>query len=312
MNNELVLNILYQTLGHGKKTARNNYAFKCPNNCHPTKHKLEINLETHKYQCWICGGQKDGYKGKNLIKLLKRVDVPLDKINELKSLINYRENNNNEELIYSTIELPKEFKPLLNIQKSDIIGRHALVYLKKRNTTKEDILKYNIGYCEEGPYKNMIIIPSYDENGNLNYFMSRSFEKEPKIKTKNPPLSRNIIPFELFINWDLPIILCEGPFDALAIKRNVIPLLGKNIQSNLMKKIILSSVNKIYIALDKDAQKQALYFCEQLLNEGKEVYLVDVQEKDPSELGFQKFTEIISKTYPLTLSNLMYQKLNQQ
>ncbi len=133
----------------------------------------------------------------------------------------------------------------------------------------------------------MVIIPSYDENGKLNYFTGRSFEKEPSVKYRNPSVSRDIIPFELFINWELPLILCEGPFDAISIKRNVIPLLGKNIQTKLMKKIVMSSVEKIYIALDKDAQKQALDFCEKLMQEGKEVYLVDMQDKDPSEMGWE-------------------------
>jgi DNA primase len=113
----------------------------------------------------------------------------------------------------------------------------------------------------------------------------------------------------LFINWELPLILCEGPFDAIAIKRNVIPLLGKNIQSNLMKKIVMSSVEKIYIALDRDAQKQALDFCERLMNEGKEVYLVDMKDKDPSEMGFANFTNLIQDTYPLTFSGLLEKKL---
>ena len=102
----------------------------------------------------------------------------------------------------------------------------------------------------------MVIIPSYDEQGNLNYFTGRSFEKEPYVKYRNPETSRDIIPFELFINWKLPLVLCEGPFDAIAIKRNAIPLLGNNIQSNLMKKIVTSTVEKIYIALDNDALKK--------------------------------------------------------
>jgi hypothetical protein len=97
-------------------------------------------------------------------------------------------------------------------------------------------------------------------------------------------------------------------FDAIAIKRNVIPLLGKNIQSSLMKKIINSKVQKIYIALDKDAIKQALNFCETLMNEGKEVYLVDLEEKDPSEMGFEKFTNLIQNTYSLTFSDLLEKK----
>jgi hypothetical protein len=76
-----------------------------------------------------------------------------------------------------------------------------------------------------------------------------------------------------------------------------------------MKKLINSSVNKIYIALDKDAIKQALNFCEQLMNEGKEVYLVDLNEKDPSDMGFEKFTNLIQNTIPLTFSNLLEKKL---
>jgi Ran GTPase-activating protein (RanGAP) involved in mRNA processing and transport len=95
----------------------------------------------------------------------------------------------------------------------------------------------------------------------------------------------------------------------MAIKRNVIPLLGKNIQDKLKKKLVTSQVQKIYIALDKDAIKQALSFCEELLNEGKEVYLVELQDKDPSEMGFENFTKLIQTTQPLTFSNLFEKKL---
>jgi DNA primase len=122
-------------------------------------------------------------------------------------------------------------------------------------------------------------------------------------------VSRDIIPFELFINWNLPIILCEGPFDAIAIKRNAIPLFGKNIQPALMKKIVTSKVQKIYIALDNDAIEKALEFCELLLNEGKEVYLVELKGKDPSEMGFEHFTKLIQNTTPLTNYKLMEKKL---
>jgi len=307
MNNYLLLNVLNKTLGPSKKTSRNNYSFKCPNGCHPHKNKLEINLNTHQYQCWICGSSKEGIKGKNLIKLFKQVKASPEALLELRSIVK-TETADREEIVTEKLSLPKEFQSLLNISKSNIVGRHALAYLKSRNITEEDILKYNIGYCESGPYRNMVVIPSYDADGRLNYFTGRSFEKEAKVKYKNPTISRDIIPFELFINWDIPFILCEGPFDAIAIKRNVIPLLGKNIQTKLMKKIVMSSVDKIYIALDRDAQKQALSFCEQLMNEGKEVYLVDMQDKDPSEMGFKNFINLISETYPLTFSGLLEKK----
>jgi DNA primase len=156
----------------------------------------------------------------------------------------------------------------------------------------------------------MVIIPSYGEYGNLNYFTGRSFEKEPYVKYRNPSWSRDIVPFELFINWDLPIILCEGPFDAIAIKRNAIPLLGKNIQRSLMKKIVSSNVEKIYLALDTDALNRALEFAETFLDSGKRVYLVELQDKDPSEMGFENFTKLVQNAQSLNYENLFEKKLS--
>ena len=42
---------------------------------------------------------------------------------------------------------------------------------------------------------------------------------------------------------------------------------------------------------------------------GKEVYLVDLQDKDPSEMGFENFTKLIQNTFPLTYSQLLGKKL---
>jgi hypothetical protein len=307
MINQSLVSLANSVLGTGKATARGNYAYHCPL-CHHAKPKLEINMTENTkgenaWHCWVCDK-----KGKKLYQLFKAVEVSPEIMAELKAIVKYT-GPETDVKVEEKLKLPKEFQPLTNIQKSNIIGRHALAYLKSRGITEEDILKYGIGYCETGRYANMVIIPSYDVKGNINYFTGRSFEKEPSVKYRNPTVSRDIIPFELFINWDLPLILCEGPFDAIAIKRNVIPLLGKNIQSNLMKKIVMSSVEKIYIALDRDAQKQALDFCEKLMNEGKEVYLVDMRDKDPSEMGFAGFTNLIQETYPLTFSGLLEKKL---
>ena len=307
MINQSLVALTNSVLGYGKQTARGNYAYHCPL-CKHHKPKLEVNMSENSkgenpWHCWVCDK-----KGKKLYQLFKAIEVSPETMTELKAIVKYVGPETDVQ-VETKVTLPKEFKPLANIQKSNIMGRHALAYIKSRGITEEDVLKYGIGYCETGRYANMVIIPSYDERGNINYFTGRSFEKEPSVKYRNPSVSRDIIPFELFINWELPLILCEGPFDAIAIKRNVIPLLGKNIQTKLMKKIVMSSVEKIYIALDRDAQKQALNFCERLMQEGKEVYLVDMQDKDPSEMGFASFTNLIQETYPLTFSGLLEKKL---
>jgi DNA primase len=307
MINQALVATLNSVLGTGKSTARGNFAYHCPF-CNHHKPKLEVNLTEnpkgeHPWNCWVCNK-----KGKKLSNLLKAIGAPADKIKEVKSLEKFTSGNFEITVTEKKVELPKEFKPLSN-QHNSIAYKHATSYLKRRQITPDDIIKYNIGYCESGKYNNCIVIPSYDKDGILNYFTARSFDKNSSIKYKNPDVSRDIIPFELFINWNIPIILCEGPFDALAIKRNAIPLLGKNIQQSLRKKLVTSKVQKIYIALDKDAIKQALSFCEELINEGKEVYLVDMQDKDPGEMGFENFTNLIQHTIPLTFSSLFEKKL---
>ena len=306
MVNELLVNLVNSILGVGKRTSKGNISYHCPF-CNHHKLKLEINFTENKeginpWNCWVCNT-----KGKKLYYLFKKLKTPPEKYQELSKLT--KTNIKIDDITYEEkIELPKEFKPIVN--NKDLIAKQAYSYLKKRNITDDDIIKYNIGYCNFGKYRNMVIIPSYDENGELNYFISRSFEKDAFIKYRNPDYSRDIIPFELFINWNSPLILCEGAFDAIAIKRNAIPLLGKNLQKTLLKKIITSSVEKIYIALDTDAMKQSLRHCEYLMNQGKKVYLVELDGKDPSEMGFLYFTKLIQNTLPLDEYNLMERKIS--
>ena len=308
MINQLLVTLVNSVLGTGKQTARGNIAYTCPH-CTHHKPKLEINFTENKegnnpWHCWVCNK-----KGKSILQLLRKAGASQDKITEAKTYVKDVTYSSTETVV-NILKLPAEYTRLDQLDNNSIIKRHAMAYLNKRGVNTTDINKYNIGYCESGLYKNMIIIPTYDVDGRINYFTARSFEKEAFVKYRNPQVSRDIIPNEHFINWNLPIILCEGLFDAMAIKRNAIPLLGKNIQNNLMKKIVTSVVDKIYIALDRDAIKQALRFCEKLMAEGKEVYLVDLQDKDPSEMGFENFTKLIQTTLPLTYYDLMEHKLS--
>jgi len=95
----------------------------------------------------------------------------------------------------------------------------------------------------------------------------------------------------------------------MAIRRNAIPILGKSLSKKLYKKLLTSTVSDIYIALDEDASKKALEVSEQFLNQGKNVYLLDIKDKDPSEMGFESFTTLAQKAEELDLSSLMMHKL---
>jgi DNA primase len=308
MINAALLHTVNSVLGKGKETSSNNYAYKCPF-CTHHKLKLEVNMVPNAkgenfWHCWVCNA-----KGKTLLGLFKKIKVSPDKIAELKSILGFTPKETAESTVVK-VTLPKEFKPLINLSRTDIIAKHALMYLKKRGINKADILKYNIGYCEEGRYSGRVIIPSYDANGNLNYFIARAIDPDSTKKYDAPKCNKNeLIGLEYFINWNVPVILCEGIFDAIAIKRNAVPLLGKTIPRALMMKLVQSNVKTVYVSLDRDALKDALKYAEELLNLGKDVYLVDLQDKDPSEMGFEKFTKLVHEAEQLSLGELIYKKL---
>ena len=305
MDYTFLLGSIENVLGKSHRRARDNYAFHCPF-CNHRKPKLEISMITNDegknfWECWVCKT-----RGQSIYSLVKQLKLPKNEAQEILKFV--KKGKKYEYKNDDVVELPKEFKKLTSASSTSIIANKIKKYLHERGLTENDFIKYNVGYTTTGEYGGRIIIPSYSSSNRLNYFIGRTYENS-YFKYKNPKSSKDIIFFENQINWNQPIILCEGAFDAIAIRRNAIPILGKSLSPSLTKKIITSNVKDIYIALDKDAQKDALEISQKLLNLGKRIFLVDLKEKDPSEMGFKAFTRLIQTAEELDLSSLMLRKM---
>jgi len=304
MKEDLLKKLLESILGRSKSARGGDEAvFTCPS-CNHHKKKLTFNLLSQKFQCWVCG-----YKGHRAFQLLKKSNAPgaaFGALKEIDQQYNFKKQIK-QKVDTNTLQFPQGVTPIMS--SSAVLSRHALHYLNQRGITQQDVVKYDLHYCEEGPLRNMVVIPSYDKDGFLNYYVGRSFDKNAYIKHKLASSTKDIIGFEMYINWDLPVILCEGAFDAMAIKRNAIPLFGKKLSTTLMKKIIKSNVEKIYLALDEDALKDAFNHAETFMSYGKQVYLIEMGDKDPSELGFKSFTKLLHTAVKLTTSTLMKKRL---
>lgn len=306
MDYTFLLGSIENILGKSHKRARENYAFHCPF-CNHRKPKLEINMATNEqgqnpWECWVCQT-----RGRTIRSLLKQLKTPRDQAAEILKYLPKGSQIEYKQL--SIIELPKEYQPLYSASSTSVVANLVKKYLYERGLTDNDFIKYGIGYCTSGEYGGRVVIPSYSSSNQLNYFVARSYDGS-YFKYKNPEASKDIIFFENLINWSQPIVLCEGAFDAIAIKRNAIPILGKNISQSLYKKILTSPLTDIYIALDADAQDRALEIAEKFLNQGKKVFLVDMKDKDPSDMGFKTFTTYIQSAEELDLSGLMLHKLD--
>ena len=135
----------------------------------------------------------------------------------------------------------------------------------------------------------------------INYYVGRSFDKNAYIKHKLAPTTKDIVGFEMYINWDLPVWLCEGAFDAMAIKRNAIPIFGKFIPKLLMKKIFETGVSDIYIMLDMDAQKQALHYTNYFSQQGIRTRNIIDTKNTPVLINGYEYTLAIPRTRYISL-----------
>jgi DNA primase len=297
---------LDDVLGVGTSMKNDEQAHYCPF-CHHHKKKLQINLKTQKWHCWVCDA-----KGKRIQRLLKRLHVDNRKLKKIYEVygddyIVYSKDTEDEKV---ELRLPNEFQSLLKEPKGlNPLFRKVREYAQERGITEEDIRKYNIGYCDSGHYTNRIIIPSYDMDNRLNYFIARSVFSEEKFKYKNPPVSKNVIMFENQINWNEPITLVEGVFDAMAVKRNAIPLLGKFVPKKLNDAIFKNGVKSINILLDEDAQQEALRYTMQFGNQGITTKNIKPTDKDASDMGFTEVNNKLKESKKTGFGDIISQKL---
>ena len=299
-----IVNLLNRVLkSQGQElTKENEYMWWSPFVNHH-KPKLQVNIKNGKWHCWV-----SGQGGHNLFQLFKKVNATkkqYQELNELSDNFSFEYVPTKQE--NKEVKLPDEYKPMWTKSNSPTY-KHALKYLKSRGVSQDDMIKYSIGYCEDGLYSNRIIIPSYDNEGKLNFFIGRDIF-DSKLKYRNSPTPKDIIGFELFVNWEEPILLVEGALDAITSKVNSIPLFGKTIMNNLKRKILEKKVKTLYVALDNDAVKDSMRIVEELMNEGIKVHMIKLTEKDPNDIGYEKFTDIKNSTNETSFRELVKYKL---
>ena len=253
-------------------------------NCQHHKRKLNINTITGYYQCWVCG-----FSGKSFSSLLKKLKASAEYYQILcknKVRTSYVSDEK------KTLTLPSEFKPLYK-SSNDVGYKHALNYCLKRNLNVHEIVRYNIGYCTEGTFANRVIIPSYDKDGNLNFYCGRDFYNG-YLKYRLCDGSKDIIGFELFTDFTKPITIVEGPFDALSVKYNTVPLFGKTMSRKLKMKLLEYRPPYVNVLLDNDALGSSLKICDFLISNDIESRLILLDGKDPNEIGHIKTWQTIS------------------
>jgi len=259
---EVLVELLSDFLGEPKQhyESKGQISFDCPVCAEEKglddgdgKGNLEINYIRHVYKCWACsetygthgplGKLLDGYATKQQKKVYNLI-----KPDEFKQ----------EEKKRNKLRLPEGFITFKDSNPRFIPHIEAYRYLQSRGITDEMIERYKIGYTVTGDFAYRIIIPSYDLEGNLNYFVGRAWVSK-KMKYKNPASvpKDEIIFNEHLIDWDKDIYLVEGAFDSFFLD-NPLVMLGKKMSKLILETLYNKANGNIVICVDGDAWADGL------------------------------------------------------
>ena len=304
------LSLLEKILGEHYSTGTE-ILFYCPE-CDHHKKKLSINLDKDKFKCWICD-----YSGRSIRRLVRR-HGDYKQLQKWNSLTGRVEIETFESIFMEPVpeepkvrlDLPEDFISLTG-ENHSALATKPLNYLHSRGVTREDILRWKIGYSLSGKYGGRLVFPSFSDAGELNYFVARSYLSTTR-KYLNPQASKDMIFNHLYVDWDSDVVLVEGIFDAIRAGQNAVPILGStlNEDSNLFQEIVKNDA-AVYIALDPDAEKKSLRLMAKLLEYGIDVKKVDIfPYSDLAEMSREEFNTRKVAATPFTKDDFLYRQLN--
>jgi len=278
-----------------------------------TKLKLSIHLEKCFYHCWLC--DKSSNNISYLISKLDRSKVEASKglfkqLNKKFSLFG------EEEVIEKTeVLMPENFSFIVeNFNSIDPDCRDVLKYSIKRGFSKKKLYMLRPGFSLSQDFRRHLILPSYDKNGELNYYTARKIDvnSSNSYKYKNAPISKKDIIFnELNINWQKPLTLVEGPLDLIKTNDNATCLLGSSLteDSSLFYEIVKNKTD-IKLALDRDAYSKSLEIAELLTSYDINVDIINTKFfEDVGEMSREEFKEFYKKAKPYQKNDKLLNKI---
>lgn len=263
------------------------------------KYNCCVNYTEGYFHCWKCGAAG---KISRILRDYGGSIVVGEYYNEIKSIRDSQEYQlyKNNALVKSELieeeqilKLPENYR---RISSADKDSYRAYKYLKSRGLDYDIINDFEIGYVpwsDDYKMRTRIVIPSYDQYRNLNYYVTRDYTGKQKLKYINPNIDKKSIIFnEWRVNWADNIYLVEGPMDSLCVP-NSIPLLGKVLNEDfaVYHALLEKARNKVIILLDDDAMADSRKMY-RLLNAGRlkdKIRIIECPNGYDAALFYEKF-----------------------
>ena len=262
------------------------------------KKKLSVCLEKGIYHCWVCES-----KGKNVASFANYYgSIDKNVYSEIVQVFNL-DMSLKEQEEKKEIFIPSDFSLLYT--DSTRKGKIAKRYLRKRGLTPGDLLRFKIGISGEKDFINRIIIPSFSECMKLNFFLSRTYDKNQIIKYRNCDGKKSEIIFnEYLVDWQKEVVLVEGVFDAIKSTSNTVPVLGSWIDQNhkIFQKIV-QEASDVVLAFDPDAMHKTVKIAKNFAEYGINVRITQNKDRDLGDMTKEEAFNCIKSAKKYEISN---------
>lgn len=293
-----------------------NFDVRCPI-CAPrdvNKKKLSIKVEDDRQHCWTCG-----WKASTLAALIHKYGTNEQFRTYCDEYMPKKRTFTNVDDVVSdapkVTPLPNDFTllPYASSRDPDVLA--VWLYLQSRGIEARDVWYYKFGVSNDSRWRRRVIMPSFDAEGKLNFYIGRKVDDDSRRPRYDNPEDdkRQIIFNELNIDWSKRLVICEGPFDVVKCGTNAVPLLGSDIsEDSLLFSHILSHNTPVALALDADmwltkTPKIAKKFQEYNID----VTIVDVRQYgDPGKMTKQQFKCALACAKQPTWSNVFLDRLD--
>lgn len=270
-----------------------NAAFRCPDCGDSKKQKLIVRIDTGQYHCWVCDA-----RGASVAKILRRISPEVAA--RWEGVTGSHQRRFLDEVVEAPkVEIPMGFKLLAeSLDSRDPDTRDCVEYVQNRGLGIREMWYFRLGFVRRGKLSRRVIMPSFDSEGNLNYWTARSIDDRSIGKYVNPPVPRGEFIFnELNIDWRQELTLVEGPFDLTKCDSNATAILGSNMsKKSALFQAIARNRTPVILALDSDMPEKQHKWAKALSEFDVPVRVLDLGDhKDVGEMSRQEFLEAKSK-----------------
>lgn len=263
---------------------------KCTPPNRPNKLKMNIRLDKDLYHCWVCD-----FKGRNLGRLIKMYDRSA--VSEYYDRFsNYKFQKIEKEV--EPVELPKDYALVM----TSLWDPEALAikqYCNARGISDKLLWRYRIGYSSDFKFRRRAIMPSFDREGELNYWTARSIDGENDFKYMNAKASKKEIIFnDIDIDWEADyLFIVEGPLDLVKCSLlNSTSILGSRLSTDtlLFQELVRNGMD-VVLSFDPDAWKKQAQTAELLASYGLNVSFANATSGDVGDLSSKEVVKLYSE-----------------